>query len=107
MFIHKSFYVKYIDDNALTTDSLSMKKSLFLAFFAFFCLVGGLFGTEIAVPNMEASSRRAVINGNFGISSSIEAEISYWEAGITLDIDNCHFLLEPRLRPEKIGTRVI
>ena len=89
MFIHKSFYVKSIDDNALSTDILSMKKSFFRAFLVFFGLAPCLFGAEIVVPNLELASRGAMINGDFGIASSIQADIALtggYKYGITLGL---------------------
>lgn len=52
-----------------------MKKRLFIAFFAL-CSLTWLFGAEITIPNLEVSSRGSVVNGTFGITSSMAADIS-------------------------------
>ena len=36
----------------------------------------------------------------------MQAGIPYWEVSTAIDIDNCYFLMEPRLRFEKIGANL-
>ncbi|MDR2211478.1 MAG: hypothetical protein LBO65_08470 [Spirochaetaceae bacterium] len=53
-----------------------MKRSFFIAVFAGGALVLGLFGAEITVPHLELASRGSVEDGDFGIRTSAEADIS-------------------------------
>jgi hypothetical protein len=69
-----------------------MKKTFFTAVFAFcalFFVPRGLFGAEITVPRLEFASRGASDNGDFGISTSAEADIAVnggYKYGITLGL---------------------
>jgi len=53
-----------------------MKKHFFIVFWSFFAFCPRLFGADITVPNLELASRGAVEDGNFGIKSSLKADIS-------------------------------
>jgi hypothetical protein len=66
-----------------------MKKEFIAAFFALFILFPCLFGAEITVPHLELASRGSMEDGNFGISSSAEADISLtggYKYGVTLGL---------------------
>ncbi|GHV84489.1 hypothetical protein AGMMS50230_00970 [Spirochaetia bacterium] len=66
-----------------------MRKNLRTAFLVFFIPLGGLFGTELTVPHLELINRGRMEDGNFGISSAMEADISLsggYKYGITLGL---------------------
>jgi hypothetical protein len=67
-----------------------MKKPLIIMlFFTLFIPLWSLFAAEITVPHLELSSRGAVEDGDFGISTSAEADIALnggYKYGITLGL---------------------
>ena len=68
---------------------------------------------EIFFGGTYSSDEKEVLRGGalawFGsgpIAFLLQAGIPYYEAGKKLDIDNCYFLMESRLRLEKIGAKL-
>ncbi|MDR1308047.1 MAG: hypothetical protein LBK74_10805 [Treponema sp.] len=66
-----------------------MKKALVMVLIVLFIPPGGLFTAEITVPHLELASRGTVEDGDFGISTSAEADIALnggYKYGITLGL---------------------
>ncbi|MDR1143275.1 MAG: hypothetical protein LBK77_03525 [Spirochaetaceae bacterium] len=66
-----------------------MKKAFVMVLVILFIPLGGLFTAEITVPHLELASRGTVEDGDFGISTSAEADIALnggYKYGITLGL---------------------